>query len=170
MSTPAEPRFFCDVMLGGLARWLRAAGYDVSWRDHIADPDLVRLADVERRILLSSDTGIFKTGIVRDGEVPSLFVPHGLTLAEQLAFVLRELKLAAREPRCMACGGELREVDKESARGRVPERSWNWQEHFWECGRCGQMFWRGTHWDRIGEQLRALDPDSKERRDSSPPA
>ena len=42
-STP-EPRFFCDVMLGGLARWLRAAGYDAEWREHIADPDLVRLA------------------------------------------------------------------------------------------------------------------------------
>ena len=92
MTAPDGPRLFCDVMLGGLARWLRAAGYDVSGRDYIADPELVRLAAAERRILLSSDTGIFKTGIVRDGEVPSLFVPHGLTVSEQLSFALRELK------------------------------------------------------------------------------
>jgi uncharacterized protein with PIN domain len=156
MTAPDGPRLFCDVMLGGLARWLRAAGYDVSWRDYIADPELVRLAAAERRILLSSDTGIFKTGIVRDGEVPSLFVPHGLTVSEQLSFALRELKLPVREPRCMGCGGELREVTRESARGRVPERSWARHEQFWECGRCGRTFWRGTHWDRIAEQLRRL--------------
>ena len=29
--TPAEILFFCDAGLGGLARWLRAAGYHAFW-------------------------------------------------------------------------------------------------------------------------------------------
>jgi uncharacterized protein with PIN domain len=158
MSDRPDLRFFCDVMLGGLARWLRAAGYDVSWVEHIADPDLIREAARQGRFLLSSDTGIFKVGIVRDRELPALCVPHGLSVPEQLAFVLRSLGLGLREPHCMACGGELREVDREAVRGRVPERTFNWVERFWECGRCGQLFWRGTHWERIAEQLRQTAP------------
>jgi uncharacterized protein with PIN domain len=51
-----EPlHFACDAMLGGLARWLRAAGYDASWRADVKDWDLVRQAIREKSVLLSSD-------------------------------------------------------------------------------------------------------------------
>src|SRR5262249_57175365 len=99
-----EPRFACDAMLGGLARWLRAAGYDASWHDGIADPELVRLARGEGRTVLSSDGDIFEFALVRDGVVPALFVPRGEPVQAQLACVLRGLGLPLREPRCMACG------------------------------------------------------------------
>ena len=157
MTASSEPRFFCDVMLGGLARWLRAAGYDAEWRKHIADPELVRLAHHHGQILLSSDTGIFKIGIVRDGDIPSVMVPHGLTIQEQLAHVLKELGLPLRAPRCMVCGGLLEEIPKEQARERVPPRTFGWVNRYWECERCGQLFWHGSHWQRIAEQLRNLD-------------
>ncbi len=157
MTDKPEPTFFCDVMLGGLARWLRAAGYDARWVKHIADPDLIRETARAGQVLLSSDTGIFRVGIVRDGEVAALMVPHGLTIQEQLGFVLDKLGLPLREPRCMACGGALREVSKEQVEDRVPPRSFAGTDRFWECNRCGRLVWRGTHWRRIAEQLRPLD-------------
>jgi len=120
MENDSTPRFVCDAMLGGLARWLRAAGYDASWRVDITDPDLVRLAHAEGRTLLSCDNDIFQFAIVRDGVQPALFVPLRLSPEEQLAFVLRQLALPLRQPRCMACGGSLVEVPKERAEGRVP--------------------------------------------------
>src|SRR5262245_57308077 len=123
----AVPQFACDAMLGGLARWLRAAGYDASWKLGIDDWDLIRLARREERILLSCDTGIFRVGLVRDGDVPALQIPHGLSMREQLAFVLHELRLEPREPRCMKCGGALIEVPKEQVRERVPARSFTWR-------------------------------------------
>ena len=147
------PRFVCDAMLGGLARWLRAAGYDAAWQADIDDWDLIRRAREEGRVLLSSDTGIFRVGIVRDGEVPALYLPHG-PLTDQLAHVLNRLRLGLREPRCMACGGELADVSKAEVADRVPPRSFAWAERFWACDRCGQVFWHGTHWQRIREQLR----------------
>jgi uncharacterized protein with PIN domain len=153
MNNAADPRFACDAMLGGLARWLRAAGYDAWWQGDVADPDLIRLVRREGRLLLSSDTGIFRVGVVRDGEVPALFLPHDLSVEGQLAFVLRRLDLPLREPRCMACGGVLVEVTREEARDRVPARSLAWQEHFYRCDRCGQFFWRGTHWQHIAAVL-----------------
>lgn len=140
-------------MLGGLARWLRAAGYDAFWESGIDDWDLVRLARAEGRMLLTSDTGILRIGIVRDGDVPALFIPHGMTKREQLAFVLRRLGLSRREPRCMACGGGLEEVPREEARDRVPPRSFACQQQFWECRRCQRLFWQGTHWQRIAAEL-----------------
>jgi uncharacterized protein with PIN domain len=148
-----EPRFACDAMLGGLARWLRAAGYDAAWREGIDDWELIRQARREERLLLSSDTGIFRIGIVRDGNLPALFVPHGLGRKEQLAFVLRSLNLSPREPRCMACGGELVEVPKAGVRDRVPTRTFDWMDRFAECRRCGQVFWEGTHWRKIAAAL-----------------
>src|SRR4051794_18843817 len=107
MKASSLPTFACDAMLGGLARWLWAAGYDASWQAGIADGDLIRTARSEGRILLTSDTGIFRRGVIRDGDVPALFVPHGLGILEQLAFVLRQLDLSLRESRCMTCGGGL---------------------------------------------------------------
>jgi uncharacterized protein with PIN domain len=154
MNFGPDPRFACDAMLGGLARWLRAAGYEATWRSDINDRDLILQAGREERILLSSDTGIFKFIIVRDGKTPSLFIPHRLNVQDQLAFVLSELGLGIREPLCMACGGWLIVVSKDQVRDRIPPRSFAWLNHFWECSSCGQMFWRGTHWQRIVEMLK----------------
>jgi uncharacterized protein with PIN domain len=143
------PRFACDAMLGGLARWLRAAGYDAFWQEGIDDWDLIRFARREGCVLLSSDTGLFRVGIVRDGEVPALFVPHGLDKRQQLAFVLGKLRLRPRPARCMACGGALREVPRELVRTRVPPRTFAGVERYFECTRCGRLFWQGSHWPKI---------------------
>lgn len=147
------PCFACDAMHGGLARWLRAAGYDACWTPGIDDWDLIRLARRENRVLTTSDTGIFRIGIVRDGDIPGVLVPHGLGKAEQLAFVLGKLDLPVRSPRCMACGGSLLQVTREQVRERVPPRSFAWCERFFECERCRQVFWDGTHWKRIRDTL-----------------
>src|SRR5262245_16181476 len=94
--------FACDAMLGGLARWLRAAGYDASWQLGIDDRELIRVAREERRVLLSCDTGIFDFAVIRDGRQPSLFVPRQVRPAEQLGYVLEKLELPLLDPRCMA--------------------------------------------------------------------
>jgi uncharacterized protein with PIN domain len=152
------PRFACDAMLGGLARWLRAAGYDASWHPGIPDPALVRLAREEGRTVLSSDGDVFAFALVRDSLVPALFVPRGLSVQGQLAHVLRGLSLPLREPRCMACGGDLAELSREEAAGRVPPRSLARHSRFWACARCGRAFWHGTHWEKIAERLRQAAP------------
>src|SRR5439155_1237518 len=84
----------------------------------------------------------------RESVVPSLFVPRGLDVQAQLAHILRELSLPLRESRCMACGGELVELSGEEVGDRVPPRSLARHNRFWECVRCQQVFWHGTHWER----------------------
>jgi len=64
----------------------------------------------------------------------------------------------SREPRCMACGGELAELTKEQAAGRVPPRSLAFHDHFWACRTCGKAFWHGTHWREISKRLQQASP------------
>jgi uncharacterized protein with PIN domain len=144
-----SPAFWCDAMLGGLARWLRAAGYDAAWVEGIDDTDLVRRALATRRILLTCDTGLMKHGAIAGGRVRALLLPPGLSKLNQLRFVLKSLALGRRPTRCMACGGELMEIPKESARPEAPPRSFAWCDAFFRCRRCAKLFWRGTHWQRI---------------------
>jgi uncharacterized protein with PIN domain len=157
------PHFACDAMLGGLARWLRAAGYDASWRPDIKDWDLVRQSVREKSVLLTCDTGIFQIGIVRDGEVPGILIATSLKVTEQLRFVLEKLKLDVLQPRCMACGGMLTEVAKEKVRGKVPSRTFDWLDHFYQCQGCQRIFWQGTHWQRIRQQLEQIRQSVGER-------
>src|SRR5262249_43560858 len=138
----------CDAMLGGLARWLRAAGYDASWHDGIDDGALVRLALAEGLTVLSSDGDVSAFALLRDGVRPALFVPP-VAVQEQRPHVLRR-----RARRGRACGGDLAEVDRGEAAGRVPPLSLARHERFWACVRCGKTFWHGSHWAGIVERLR----------------
>jgi len=152
------PAFWCDAMLGGLARWLRAAGYDAAWVEGIDDSELVRRALAGRRILLTADRGLVQRGVIRSGHVRALLVPHDLRKLGQLRFVLRTLGLERRPARCMACGGRLEEIPRESARPEAPPRTFAWCDTFFRCRRCAKLFWRGTHWSHIESVLDSAGP------------
>lgn len=142
-------RFACDAMCGGLARWLRAIGYDAAWSPGVEDAELVRLAKDEGRILLSSDGGLFERRAITGGEVKALLLPRGMRRLQQLEFVVRELNLQVREPRCMTCGGPLVPVRREEVASEVPAKSLVFADSFYRCRRCRKVFWEGSHWRRI---------------------
>ncbi len=147
------PQFICDAGLGGLARWLRAAGYEAIWVQNISDDDLLREAARRHATLLTTDSMLMERRVLRDGVIPSAWVSPALTAPEQLTAVLKELKLLLREPRCMKCGGRLEPVDKEAMRERIPPRTYRWLEEYFLCRTCDQLFWCGTHWQRIRQRL-----------------
>ena len=152
--TEDRPEFVCDAMLGGLARWLRAAGYDAEFVYGIDDRDLIERARATGATLLSSDGPMFERNVIKNGTVKALFIPRDLTVSAQLAFVMTVLRLAVRQmPRCMACGGALIEVEKESIRAEAPPKSFAACAQFWRCDRCGKLLWQGAHWRRISARL-----------------
>jgi uncharacterized protein with PIN domain len=149
-----SPRsFWCDSGLGGLARWLRAAGYDALWHPELEDSDLLRKAQDSGRTVLTTDSGVMERRLIRDRIVPALWLPPTLSIPQQMEMVTGEFHLELREPRCMACGGELRRVDKQTVRERIPPRTWKWLDEYFLCQRCDHLFWRGTHWGRIRGEL-----------------
>ncbi len=157
LTPDGQPEFVCDAGLGGLARWLRAAGYEAHWTPDIEDNDLIREARRIPATLLTTDSLMMERGVLRDGFIPALWVPPSMKKFEQLQLVLRELRLQVRDPRCMSCGGELRSVDKASVTERIPPKTYRWCDEYFVCSRCDKLFWQGTHWEKIGVRLRALN-------------
>ncbi|MEM4441210.1 MAG: Mut7-C RNAse domain-containing protein, partial [Desulfurococcaceae archaeon] len=53
-----EPRFIVDNMLGSLARWLRILGYDTAYDRDAEDWQIIRRAELERRIVVTKDRAL----------------------------------------------------------------------------------------------------------------
>jgi uncharacterized protein len=151
---PMPVVFWCDAGLGGLARWLRAAGHDARWQPDIADDQLLREARAIGATILTTDSLMMERRLLRDHIIPAYWLPPTLGIPAQLALVFREFGLSPLEPRCMSCGGELCRVEKEALRERIPPKTYRWLEDYFVCSRCNRLFWRGTHWMRIERQLK----------------
>jgi uncharacterized protein with PIN domain len=142
-------------MLGGLAKWLRAAGYDAFYAKEgtdVSDRTLTAKALHEGRVLLTSDGGFLERKPVRDGSVGCLLVPH-LPLEDQLRFVVERFELVRRESRCMACGGVSETVAREAVEDLVPPGVLRDHESFFLCQNCDRVFWHGSHWQRMSARL-----------------
>ena len=48
------------------------------------------------------------------------------------------------------------EIPPEEAAAEVPPYVARTQEHFRRCPRCGRIYWRATHAERMRERLRAM--------------
>ena len=148
-------KFLCDAMLGGLAKWLRAAGYDAYYAREGTDIDdraLTEKALREGRVLLTGDRGFLERAPVRDGRLELLLLTP-VPVEEQLRAVVERFGLDPRPSRCMECNGELEPVALEDVADRVPPGVASEGREFWRCGNCGRVFWHGSHWARISGRL-----------------
>lgn len=148
-----RPLFLCDASLGGLARWLRAAGYDACWSAREGGDALVGTALTDGLVLVTSDCHVFERRSVQEDRPLALWIPSTLTPHEQLTMVLRDLGLPRGEPRCMACGGVLVPTPKADVAPRIPPRTARWKDEYFVCDRCNRLYWQGTHWERIADAL-----------------
>ena len=148
--TDGRDRFACDLSLGGLARWLRAAGFEAT----VGPTEEVLARARADAVGLTSDVEPFE----RKEQLPLLWVPSGLEPSRQMGLVLRDLNLPPRAPRCMACGGPLRAVGKDAVAERIPPRTARWKDDYFVCERCDRLFWQGTHWERIAARIESERP------------
>lgn len=142
-----DPRFVADVHLGKLARYLRLLGFDCLYDPVWDDAELADISAAERRVLLTRDRGLLMRAAVIHGIYIRSDQPTG-----QLRQVVDRLDLRSRiRPlaRCLKCNGELVEVDKNSVVEEVPVRTLRYTDHYLRCRNCRQVFWRGTHWNRL---------------------
>jgi uncharacterized protein with PIN domain len=147
------PAFLCDPSLVGLARWLRAAGYDAAVAAGVPPHRLPDEAKRLGRVLLTTDAESLERRIAADGSLLLVWLPTGLTLEQKLALVLRSLALPLGETRCMACGGVLEPRPKTDVHPRIPPRTALWKDDYFVCRACDRLYWQGTHWERIRLRL-----------------
>lgn len=142
-------RFFCDSMLGRLARSLRFCGYSCEYRSSLDDSEMVAYCTEHDLVLLTRDTGVMKRRQIARGELRALLVESDF-VREQLRQVLDHFLLEpVPQLLCSLCNEPLVPVPREKACGAVPDYVCVTQDEFKRCPACGRFYWKATHWPGI---------------------
>jgi uncharacterized protein with PIN domain len=153
-SGPPPQRFVLDTHLGRLAAYLRMCGFDTRYRNDFDDRTLADISSREGRVLLTRDRGLLKRRVVVFG-----YCLRSTNPRMQLIEVLRRYRLfTALIPfrRCMRCNGLLTAATPAQVAARVPPRTRAHFTRFRLCDSCGQVYWRGAHYDRMQRFLTAI--------------
>jgi uncharacterized protein with PIN domain len=153
-----EISFAVDANAGKLARWLRMMGYDALFFKDIDDSELVRLALKEKRVILTRDTQIMRRRVVTSGQL-KVILGRSDDPREQLRQVVDELKLDCRLrqfTRCLECNQTLVPRSKDEVEHLVPPYVFRTQTQYMQCPSCLRVYWQGTHWQRMKEELESI--------------
>ncbi|MFP4281345.1 MAG: Mut7-C RNAse domain-containing protein [Opitutales bacterium] len=148
-------RFVADGHLGKLVRLLRLLGLDVAYASTVEDRELLRIMTEEGRGLLTRDRRLLMHRIVEVGYCPRSDEPES-----QAREILRRFELEAADlapwTRCLRCNGRLVAVPKAAIENRLEPLTKRHFETFHRCEGCGQVYWTGSHTDRLAGTIARL--------------
>lgn len=146
------PRFLCDEMLGHLARYLRAAGYDTVFVSN-GDPDryLLQRCHAEGRHFITQDQLVREHKAAQD---VALILPQGKLdqLARLLGAHFQLDWLSHAFTRCLEDNTPLQDADAQALL-RIPADARRPGEPYRCCPVCQRVYWRGSHYKRMLERL-----------------
>jgi uncharacterized protein with PIN domain len=147
-------KFVADAMVGRLARWLRFLGFDARYEPSGDPGRMVEVAREESRTILTRNTLFLRMRT----DVPVLFLDSEKTLL-QVRQVVEHFELRDRiRPftRCAECNVELEEVEKETARGKVPFYVFRTKQRFSRCPNCDRYYWGGEHKEKMEKRIKEI--------------
>lgn len=151
-------KFMVDTNVGKLARWLRMMGYDAAYFKDGDDAEMIAVALREGRVVITRDSHIMKRGVVTGGRLRAVLVRSGEP-ERQIRQVVTEMGMDRRfEPftLCLECNRLLETRPKDEVKERVPPYVFRTQHSFVECPACRRVYWRGTHWVAMNQELERL--------------
>lgn len=151
-------KFIADVHLGKLTRYLRLLGLDTVYKNDAKDSDIVDASVRDNRAVLTRDLGLLKHGRLEHGYWLRSTDPD-----EQVQEVLTYFELAGNlHPFtiCMNCNGQLEHVTKKEVTSKLPTKVNKNFEEFRQCRACGQVYWKGTHYDELVGKVKKIENQS----------
>jgi uncharacterized protein with PIN domain len=131
-------------------------GHDVEYSSKLDDAQLITAAKKEHRILLTRDLELYQQATAKG---VNAFYLEGKTEAEKLAHLAKrfgiKLDIDMKTSRCTKCNTQVKPVSKEKAADRIEKSTFSYYNEFWECTKCGQIYWQGAHWAKIRKTLEA---------------
>ena len=149
-------KFIADVHCGKLAKLLRILGFDTTYNNSHTNKELLSIAAEESRILLSRNITFNKSD-----RVQFFFIQHEEP-TEQLKQVLNHFNLKDKiHPftRCTLCNGILEDVSKENILQQLQENTLLYYHEFWKCSTCGNIYWKGSHFNRMKKMIEEVKAD-----------
>lgn len=143
-------KFLVDRMLGQTAKWLRLMGIDAEYAPRCEDNKLKEIAENEGRVILTRDkelSNLDKSLYIEERDIDDI-----------LKKILNEFDLDIKPlSRCSLCNNEIVSVEKEKIDEEIPEGVYERNDEFWMCKNCDQVYWKGTHWDKILAKIEKLN-------------
>ncbi|MFB3881470.1 MAG: Mut7-C RNAse domain-containing protein [Armatimonadota bacterium] len=154
-------RFVADAMLGRLAKWLRALGFDVHYDPSLDDHAVIARARERGAIALTGDTEFPKPADVR-----VIFIESD-RLKEQLAQLVRDVPLDLKEAkpftRCIVCNRELVPATRDEVWRDIPPFIYLTNETYARCPECRRVYWEGSHAAHMRESVKAWSAGAKQQ-------
>lgn len=142
-----QTAFVVDVNLGKLARLLRLLGFDTLFNNSFGDNEIIDLALTQKRIILTRDRRLLYAKKITHGYWVRAIEPQ-----QQLEEIIERFDLTSSiKPfyRCTVCNGLIAAVDKQDILPFLQPLTKKYYEIFYRCGDCGQVYWEGSHIEKI---------------------
>lgn len=147
-------KFVLDAHLGKLARKLRLFGFDSLYQNNFEDHQIINLANDEKRIILTRDRRLLMHKNVTHG-----YFVRNTDPGKQLSEVVKRFQLQNQiKPfaRCCLCNGEIMEAEKTSVIQPLSEKTAKYYDEFYICNTCGQVYWKGSHYEKLVKEMEGL--------------
>lgn len=139
--------FLVDAMLGNIAKKLRLFGYDSMYFSDIDDSQLIEKAKTENRIIISRDHLL--TDVAKKNGASAIYlskeneIDQFLEILDKTHLELNEI--SGEKARCTKCNSTTSPINKSEIGDKIPEGVLEFNDKFWKCDNCNQVYWEGTH-------------------------
>ena len=150
----SEIKFFADVMVARLVKWLRAIGIDTAWKDAISDAELIRRAIDEERFVLTLDKKLKK-----EWRVDNVLLLESENTLEQFEEIINRFEIekpAELFTRCLVCNMPLRPANAKEISENAPPKMMENSDKFRFCPNCNKIYWEGSHTRRMREAIEEI--------------
>ena len=145
--------FLVDAMLGNIAKKLRLFGFDSEYFSDIDDSKLIEKAKNENRTIISRDRLLIDRA--KKNEISSIYITKEKELDQFLEILetthLQLDEISGNTARCPKCNSSTSQIEKLKIRNKIPEGVLEYNDKFWKCEGCDQIYWEGTHIKNLQE-------------------
>jgi len=139
--------FLVDGMLGNVAKKLLLLGYDTDYFSDMNDSELIKKAKHENRVIISKDRQLISNA--KKSSITTIQITKDNEI-EQFLEILNTVHLEVNDingnaARCTKCNSQTTEISKTEISDKVPSKVLEFNQKFWECDKCKQIYWEGTH-------------------------
>jgi uncharacterized protein len=152
-----KTKFILDVNLGRLAAKLRMLGFNSLYDNNYSNSDIVANAGEDKRIILSRDQGLLKNKKVTHG-----YWVRNTDPKKQIREIINRFDLFSKiKPFtiCMSCNGIIKPVKKVDVIDKLPPKVKKTFEEFYQCSKCGKVYWKGTHYIKMQKEIKSIKND-----------